>query len=266
MIKENFIILFLLLICGIVSGQDSIYGKIYGDNEIAKYVQVSNIIKNTNTFSNEEGNFSLKASIGDSIIFSSSIYEKNKIIIDSTHFSKTLVIQLKDKINQLDEVILKEVLLEKEFNVKTYKKELNITINNDIKNNPWEYEIPSNYGQGINLKAIKNLIFPKKNKKHIIFGPILYDDLKKLNTNDEFFSDRFFTNDLKIPKDFKYIFFEYFDDYKISSKLLRDEKRLELTEKFFELSKKFLNQVNTPDNKTLNDSIKNNINDKKDLD
>lgn len=275
MLEGKFIWLFVILMGGIVSAQDSIQGKIYGDSAIAKYIKISNTIKKTTTFSDENGNFSIKASVGDSILFSSSFYEKKKIILDITHFSEIFVIQLKDKINQLDEVVLKEDLLEKEFYVKTYKKELNVLINNDIKNKPWEYKFPPLQGQGINLKGFKYLkekLFPKKetDKKYIISWPITYEDLMKLNTNDEFFSDTFFTEDLKISKDFKNIFFAYFEDQKISSKLLSAEKRLLLIEKFFEISDNFLdiiNQVKTPpDNKILNDSIKNNIYGKKDFD
>lgn len=255
--------------------QESIYGKIYGDNAIAKYIKVSNTIKNTTTFSDENGNFSLKATVGDSIMFSSSFYEKKKIIINTTHFSKVLVVQLKDKINELEEVVLKEVLSEKKFNPRAYNKELNTRINVDVKNKPWEYKYSyMTPRQGVNLKGfmhLKGKLFPKKgkDKKYLVLEPISYNDIKKLNNNDEFFSDRFFTKDLKIPKDFKYIFFEYFDDQEISSKLLSAENRLLLIEKFVELSDKFLNivnQVKIPDNKTLNDSIKNNNYHKKDFD
>jgi len=267
MMRGKFIWLFVILISGIVSAQDSIQGKIYGDSTIARYIKVSNTLKNTTTFSDENGNFSLKASVGDSILFSSSFYEKKKIIIDNSHFSEIFVIQLKDKINQLDEVLIKENLSEKEFNIQTHQKELNTLLKNDRKSKPWEHDFPVLEGQGINLKGFKYLkerYFPKKEEnsiRYINLEPISYDDLKNLNNNDEFFSDTFFIEDLKIPQDFKYIFFEYFDDQKISSKLLNSEKRMLLIEKFFEVSDKFLNRVNqvkAPVKKATNDSIKSN--------
>jgi len=250
MTKENFILLFIILLTGVSFAQDSIHGKIYGDREIAKYIKVSNIIRNTTTFSDEKGNFNLKASIGDSIIFSSSFYEKKKIVIDKTHFTEILIIQLKDKINQLEEVILNQGFLEKDFNNETQTKELTVLIKNDVVKNPWEYEVPPPSRQGINLKGflyLKKLLFPEKDKKgekNITYEPISYEDLKKLNRDDTFFNDMFFTKDLKIPGDLKYIFFEYFDDQKISSELLSGEKRLLLIQKFFEVSNAFLSIVN----------------------
>ena len=92
--------------------------------------------------------------------------------------------------------------------------------------------------------------------------PISYYDLIKLNSNEAFFNDTFFTEDLKIPQDFKYIFFSFFEDQKISAELLSPEKRLLLLEALFKESKKFLNSVNQAkvlSNKTADAVTKNNI-------
>jgi hypothetical protein len=272
---------FFILSSAAIFAQDSINGKIYGDKAIAKYIKVSNTIKNTTTFSDKNGNFSLKASVGDSILFSSSFYEEKNILINSTHFSEIFVVQLKDKVNQLDQVVVKNDLSQREFNAKSYNKELNVLINNDIENKPWEYKPKSDFSQGVDLIGgflyLKNRLFPKKdtkdqvkdNKNNISLGIISYYDVIRLNSNDEFFDDTFFIKELKIPKNFKRIFFSYFNDQKISAELLAHEKRLLLIEKFYEVSDKFLNtisQAKTPDNKILNDSIKNNTINKKDFD
>lgn len=243
----------MFFIVGVSFAQDSIHGKIYGDKQVAKYVKVTNILKNVFTYSDENGEFALKASIDDTIFFSSSFYENKRIVVDSLCFSETKVIQLKDKVNQLEEVVLKDNPNNKEFDTKTYEKELNTLIYNDIKNKPWEYKFSSLSGEGINLKGFKYLkekLFKKKEQHNIEtkkLEPITYIDLKNLNNSDIFFNDNFFTNELNIPIEFKYIFFEYFDEQKINSELLCDNKRLVLIEKFVEVSNSFLTTLNNKD-------------------
>jgi len=234
--------------------QDSIRGKVYGAKAVAKYIKISNTKKNIRTFSDENGSFSLKASVGDSIVFSSSFYEKKLMVLDNDDFLETIVVQLKEKVSELDEVYLEEVP-EKEFDITIYNEELSLLVENDVENKPWAYKPQADprYG-GVNLagfiylakKFFSNKKKEKKKKKterNPRLKIISFYDLVKLNTNDVFFNDTFFTKDLNIPKDYKHIFFEYFQDQKISSELLNEDKRLLLIEKFIELSPKFLNSL-----------------------
>jgi len=168
MTKTSLILLLLIFLSEISFSQDSIYGKLYGGKAIAKYIKVSSPTKNTTTFSDENGNFSLKATVGDSIIFSSSFYEEKLIVVNKIHFSEVFVVELKDKINELDEVILTNNFRRKEFNLEEFNYRLNIQIKNDIRRNPQKYRRPPSPRGGVNLREIVHLtkkLF-KKNKKY----------------------------------------------------------------------------------------------------
>lgn len=234
--------------------QEHIYGIIYGDNAVAPYIKISNTTNNATTFSGEDGSFILKASIGDTIIFASSFYKSKTVIVNKSHFSETFVVQLKEEINLLDEVILKNETKAKEFNPVTYNNELNVLIKDDIKNRPWEYKPQPDGQYGVNLAGFLYLakkIFPKdenkykyNKKKYVSIAKISYNDLMILNSTNNFFTDTFITNELKIPQEVKYIFFAYFEDQKISAELLSTEKRFLLMEKLFEVSGDFLKRIN----------------------
>lgn len=257
-------ICFLLFVFtfGIAIAQDSVNGKIFGDDAVAPYIKISNITKSTTTFSNENGSFSLQASIGDTLIFDSSFYQNKTLIISTIHFSETLVIQLKEEINLLEEVILKNETKIKEFNLVVFNEELNVLIKTDIENQPWEYKPQPDGQYGVNLAGFLYLakkIFPKdehkykyQKKKYVSKAKISYNDLMILNSTDNFFTDAFITNDLKIPKEFKYVFFAYFEDQKISTSLLSSENTFLLIEKLFEVSTNYKNRMNQTE-KSLKD-------------
>ena len=58
MIRVCFIVFFVFM-CALSFGQDSIYGKIYGDSAVAKYIKITNTIKDISTFSDEYANIIL---------------------------------------------------------------------------------------------------------------------------------------------------------------------------------------------------------------
>lgn len=243
-----------VFISGMSIAQESIYGIIYGNNAVVPYIKITNTTNNSTNFSSEDGSFTLKASIGDTVIFTSSFYENKTLVLNKTHFSETLVIQLKEEINILEEIILKNDTKIREFNPVDFNEELNVLIKTDVENQPWEYKPQPDGQYGVNLAGFLYLakkIFPKnehnykfKKKKYVSTLKISYNDLMTLNRTDNFFTDTFITNDLKIPKESKYEFFAYIEDQKISAELLNNENQFLLTEKLIEISADFLNSIN----------------------
>lgn len=85
---------------GMVKGNDDVEG-----------VHVLNITQTLYSTTNIKGEFVIPAKLNDTIAISSIKYEIEKIIINRTHIeSKHLEIILKEKINELDEVVVGKIL------------------------------------------------------------------------------------------------------------------------------------------------------------
>ena len=74
----------------------------------------------------------------------------------SLHFTEILVIQLKNQVNELEEVALKNKTKEKEFSAEKQNLNLNNQIRNDKKNNLHRYQ-PTNYN--FDFVAVFGLIY-----------------------------------------------------------------------------------------------------------
>ena len=75
------------------------------------YVHVINLNTKDGTITDDNGNFEILVSVGDSLLFSSIQYHKEVILINSkTRIHKKLYVYLLDKSNQLDEVFIKKKL------------------------------------------------------------------------------------------------------------------------------------------------------------
>ncbi|MCE2611468.1 carboxypeptidase-like regulatory domain-containing protein [Flavobacteriaceae bacterium D16] len=85
-----------------------INGKVVQGTRGIPDVHVMNISASTATITNALGSFSITASIGDSLVFSA-IQLESKTIVVSTEImeSQSLVVYMEDRVNLLDEVILR---------------------------------------------------------------------------------------------------------------------------------------------------------------
>ena len=160
-------VVFLLFSTSLLSQEIS--GRVYGDTSVLPGVTVFNSNKKTAVVTNEDGAFTIKAAIGDTLTFQSSFHISQDKIITLAEYRMLLIVELKQKINTLDEVLLSGK--EKEFDVDEFNTDLNQQIQNDIKNNPLDYAMaPSG---GINIKNILYLVislFEKKPEKEIIYA------------------------------------------------------------------------------------------------
>jgi hypothetical protein len=154
------VFIFFIFIQGYVFSQE-IAGKIYGTNTVEKDIKIINITQRIKTFSGDNGDFKISAFINDSVSFSSLLYESKIIRVDSTHFKETLVIGLKEKINNLDKIVLTSK--SKEFNIEKYNIEIASQINKDVKNNLNNYEKKTN--GNIDFRKIGEQIIAKLFKK-----------------------------------------------------------------------------------------------------
>lgn len=226
----NKIYLFGLLLLNFKSFSQEISGKIYGEKEVAQYVMVINITNETSTYSDEYGDFEIKADLNDTLAFISSFYEEKKLLIDDFKLKEKFVVQLKEKINQLDEVVVNNMVGVKEFNIEEYNIEFKNQIGEDVKKNPYTYE-PQSDGRLDIIKAgnfigerIGELF--KKRGEGTSYNNVTYITFKDLDTlfsNNSFFNDALLMNKLEISTENKFLFFSLCEEEKLNSTLLRKE-------------------------------------------
>lgn len=84
-------------------------GKVtYENNEDIENIHVFNISTSRGTLTDQAGRFKIPASIGDTLTTSSIQFVDRKIVVSLEHFvSKTIIIELQELTNQLDEIFLK---------------------------------------------------------------------------------------------------------------------------------------------------------------
>ncbi len=202
-----------------------ISGRVYDDTSVLPGVTVFNSNKKKAVVTNEDGEFTIKAAVNDTLQFQSSFHESQKKIITLAEYRTILIVELKQKVNTLDEVLLSGE--EKAFDVDEFNVDLNQQIQNDIKNNPLDYGItPSGGVDLIGLVKLAISIFKKKPEKEIIYAT--QTDLIHLFEKDDFFTETLLENTLGIPKQYKNLFLEYCAAKKIEETLLKEENKFQL--------------------------------------
>ena len=106
---------FLLLVLSIFSFSQEINGIVYDAEARVKGVKVLNITKKILTATNDEGIFTLKANVNDTLTFQSVFYKPIMVIVKPDYFEGTYVFELQKIINELDAVNIKDKPKEKLF-------------------------------------------------------------------------------------------------------------------------------------------------------
>ncbi|EPR74379.1 hypothetical protein ADIWIN_0480 [Winogradskyella psychrotolerans RS-3] len=236
-------ILFFLLGLPLLHFSQTLNGKVYDASGTVKNVKVFNKTQNRVTVTNNNGNFSLEAKVTDTISIESVFYHPKTIALQAYHFDGTAVFELKEILTELDEVEVKAAPEQPVFVEETYNTELKNIIQEDIKNHPEKYK-PAASAYGPDLFAIIDLVanLLKKKDKYIAptYQPITYTQMDSLFTTSSFFNTQLITDNLKIPEDRKYLFFDFCDAKQMSSKLLKEENKMQFLEELVVNSQLFL--------------------------
>lgn len=234
------IALLLLFLAPLVINSQNIHGVIYDAESKLKDIKVTNLSKQITTYSDNVGNFSINASVNDTLVFYSLFYEQKKQVITKDDFENTMVIELKKIMNNLNEVVVTDHSKNNQFNPEEYATDLKAQIADDIKKNPHLYgQAPSG---GMDFIAIASLIvkFFKKDKvKPAVIDPINYKQLDSLFSKDSFINDKFLVNELKIPLEYKPLFFEYCEAQNMNGTFINEDNKMLLLEELFKHSKTF---------------------------
>ncbi len=204
-------------------------------------VIAANVINNSNqnnTITDTNGEFEILARVGDEIIFSSVEFKIRTVKITKEIIIKNrLVVEVNEKLNFLDEVVISPEntekfldLKEEEFKKVDYLDDKSTAVENEIIRQNQLY-------RGINIvniaKLLAKVISESKMEQEIKLTPSKALPLV--------FDNNFFINDLGL-KDFEIItFLELMDNKQKIKSLLKKNKEFELIEYLFNESKKYKN-------------------------
>ena len=217
----NFIIFFF--ICNFSFGQSDyrtwIRGKVLYRNSS---VVSANVINNTSqeaTITNEDGEFEMQVKLNDRLVFSSVQYQIRSLLISKEILQKSrIVIDVNEKVTQLDEVVVGPENIEKfldlkeeEFKMIDYSFDKSTKVENQILK-------AGRLTNGVNFINLYKLIANSSFKGEELFGSNAVN-YKPSNLLREVYDDSFFINNLCIPKD-KISEFLFYCDEKFPSKFL----------------------------------------------
>ena len=205
-------------------------GTVRSDSIVIQDINVINLTSNLGTSSDKNGNYTIYASIGDSILFSSIVYRQRIIKISKSHVeSKTLIVYLEQGINELDEV---EIGQKMRLNLGKVSVPKGTILDNDnitLKKAPnsRKFTDPTYGNSGVDfveiIKLLTNKIFQKRKaikdeEKHIIKQKQVFIEniFKNLGVD-------FFTIHLNIKEEEIYLFLDYCEDNGLSNFYNSDE-------------------------------------------
>ncbi len=224
-------------------------------------INIINTTQKTGTVNSDSGSFQILVRENDELLFSSIQYKNKSIIITSEIFYKGILdVTLQEDLNVLDEVNISNISLTGSLitdisNMEMVEKQT-IDFNfGDIKNSTFESDINDSQEAPRNLALESNTIMKPGvnllgladgiaeilgiNKKNV---PRVYKRSSK-NTNEQLrslFQDDFFTETLRVKKEYIDDFIFYAEDHGLSSLLTKPYSQLVLIDFLIEQSKDYL--------------------------
>ena len=241
-----FLNIFFLIAINFTYSQDDYRTWIKG-KVLYKNVNVgsANVINNTSqqaTTTNDDGEFEILVKLDDKLIFSSVQYQIRELNITKEILQRNrIVIDVNEKVNELEEVVVTPEnqekfldLKEEEFKRFDYTFDKSSRVNNVINEQ-------GKLVNGINFvnlyKLIRNSIKKDSNENESDY---------KYNPSDllrELYDDVFFTKNLLIPNDQINEFLLYCDDNFPDRILLKKDNEFELIEFLVKQSKRFVKSI-----------------------
>lgn len=229
-----------ILLFPLCSFSQILKGKIYHQEATAENIKIENLSKKSSVFSNENGEFEIKAAVNDSLVFSALFYETKTKVVTQKQLEELTVFEVRKTTNRLEEVLLTNAGKEKPFSETQYQANVNSQMQNDIKNNPHLYGKSGN--GSLDFVAIAKLIgkvFKRKNTTETK-ACISYYDIKTLFQTDAFFNPKLLVETLNIVSDYNNLFFEYIEAQNISIELLGKDNKFLLLDALISHSHSFL--------------------------
>ncbi|MBU2952019.1 hypothetical protein KO493_15070 [Tamlana agarivorans] len=225
----------VLLLLPLTTLSQQLKGKVYDSETTVKGIVVYNISDYSKTFTDDDGNFIIKASKNDTLSFHSTFHYKKIIVLKEANFNQVMVIELQKTVNALKEVLITNNY--KDFNEAKAEKTLAEEITKDTKANPHLYGTYSSYGLDF-VRLYKLVYKPEKSKNQP--QVINAKNLDSLFQHDDLFNKKLLYEDLKIPEEFSQQFFNYLEAQAIDKKLFSPSNKLLLLDQLIIFSKSYL--------------------------
>ncbi|MAW97122.1 MULTISPECIES: hypothetical protein [unclassified Leeuwenhoekiella] len=236
--------LFIIFI-GVKTHSQTTAGKVYANDKTKESVLIINTTQDKMVSTDKWGNFEIVAAVGDSLIFSASFFGTQKFRVQPYQLKEQWVVELKEVLNELDEVRLTGTTPKiEEFNVEEYDKNFNDWLQEDIQKN-WFLYSPKPTSSGIDFIAIAKLIFKNKKKRKKEkpdpnrFRVLELEELVAFFKTDDFFDENLLRNQLQISAKQEGMFFDYCESQQFDARLLQEKNQLRFLDYLLKLSKEF---------------------------
>ncbi|RDY58099.1 carboxypeptidase-like regulatory domain-containing protein [Flagellimonas nanhaiensis] len=243
--RNTIAILFFLMFTGISLAQDGrqiLRGKVLYRSSNVPNENVINSTTGVATITNDDGEFAILVRLGDQLVFTAVNYQLEVVTISAEILrNNRLVVEVTEKIRELDEVVVTPENQERFLQVK----------NEDFKE--FEYEIDrstevENVAESRTIRGMRDgLNFVNIFKA--LFKPSTTEGqerpaLKVSEVLRHVYDDEFFVADLRLPQDKIDAFLLYCDDKIPSQTLLRKENEFQLIDFLVTQSKAYLTTLN----------------------
>lgn len=249
----------LLLICLLIStitlAQD-VERKILRGKVIYRNVNVVgvNIVNNTTskgTATNGKGEYEILAKEGDVLVFSSVQYTIKEITVtDKILKNNRLVVEVKEKVEELDEVVISPENKDKflDFQEEQIVKYKDYQFADDRYSKVRNEALDQANFQGANILGLVGMLLnsvigkgKKREKEKPIYQRTSFNDIRSR------YKDEFFTKNLNIPQDQIAAFLYYCDDQLPSEDIFTTKNEFLMIDFMVKHSKKFLESIKTKD-------------------
>ncbi|WP_073086095.1 hypothetical protein [Winogradskyella jejuensis] len=233
------LLLFLFFSFSISLWSQEVNGIVYDAESRVKGVKVLNITQKILTTTNDQGEFTLKAKVSDTLSFQSIFYKPIFTIVKADYFEGTYVFELQKIINELDPVNIKDKPKAKLFGEAAFNANMKQIIALDKKKEPQKYTAAPKYGLDfIQVAKLIGKLFKKKKKPTP--NTITYNQYKLLFETNNFFTKKMLTEDLKVPEQYQSLFYEFLESKSILESKLDYNQRLILLDDFTQYAQEFI--------------------------
>ncbi len=221
----------------------NIKGKVYDNEATVKGIKVHNISKQLKAYTDNSGEFAIPAQVNDTLVFESLFHNHKVVKLKATDFDDIVVFELKKRLNTLEEVLLVDENAKSKPDSEM-KAAAERYIANDQKINPHLYMPQSSYSYGANFgelfKLIKSIFKNKKKHKEKPEQLVNFKTLDSLFKNDALFNLELLREDLDIPDEYAYLFFDYIETKALRKNLASEANKVILLDSLMNYSKSFI--------------------------
>ena len=243
--KNTVLILFLLFFSSLSMAQEDrqlLRGKVLYRSTNVPNENVINSTSANATITNDDGEFAIMVKVGDQLVFTALTYQLEVVTItEEILHNNRLVVEVTEKIQELDEVVVTPENQERFLEVKNEDfKQFDYEIDRSTEvENIAESRTVRGMRDGLNFVNIFKALFKSQEADGQQRTPLKVSEVLR-----HVYDDEFFVADLRLPQDKIDAFLLYCDDKIPSQTLLRKENEFQLIDFLVTQSKAFLTTLN----------------------